>query len=62
MTADLRTSVIIPARDAEKTIPQTLDSLLAQTDREWEALIVDDGSIDQTPAIVAEMRLWISVL
>ncbi len=54
MTADLRTSVIIPARDAEKTIPQTLDSLLAQTDREWEALIVDDGSIDQTPAIVAE--------
>jgi glycosyltransferase involved in cell wall biosynthesis len=54
MTADLRTSVVIPARDAEKTIPQTLDSLLAQTDREWEALIVDDGSIDKTSAIVAE--------
>src|ERR1700723_3696080 len=44
MIADMRTSVVIPARDAEKTISQTLDSLLVQTDRGWEALIVDDGS------------------
>ena len=54
MIADMRTSVVIPARDAEKTISQTLDSLLVQTDRGWEALIVDDGSIDGTSAIVAE--------
>jgi peptidoglycan/xylan/chitin deacetylase (PgdA/CDA1 family)/protein-L-isoaspartate O-methyltransferase len=54
MITDIRTSVVIPARDAEKTISQTLDSLLVQTDRGWEALIVDDGSIDGTPAIVAE--------
>jgi glycosyltransferase involved in cell wall biosynthesis/peptidoglycan/xylan/chitin deacetylase (PgdA/CDA1 family) len=54
MITDIRSSVVIPVRDAEKTISQTLDSLLVQTDRGWEALIVDDGSIDGTPAIVAE--------
>jgi peptidoglycan/xylan/chitin deacetylase (PgdA/CDA1 family)/trans-aconitate methyltransferase len=54
MIADRRTSVVIPARDAEKTISQTLDSLLAQTDSGWEALVVDDGSVDGTSAIVAE--------
>ncbi|WP_027552899.1 trifunctional glycosyltransferase/class I SAM-dependent methyltransferase/polysaccharide deacetylase [Bradyrhizobium sp. Cp5.3] len=53
MTATSLTSIVIPARDAEKTIPRTLESLLAQTDPEWEALIVDDGSLDATPAIVA---------
>jgi peptidoglycan/xylan/chitin deacetylase (PgdA/CDA1 family)/2-polyprenyl-3-methyl-5-hydroxy-6-metoxy-1,4-benzoquinol methylase len=52
MTAGSLTSIVIPARDAEKTIARTLESLLAQTDPRWEALIVDDGSVDATPAIV----------
>jgi peptidoglycan/xylan/chitin deacetylase (PgdA/CDA1 family)/2-polyprenyl-3-methyl-5-hydroxy-6-metoxy-1,4-benzoquinol methylase len=47
-------SVVIPARDAEKTIADTLDSLLAQSAPGWEALVVDDGSVDGTSAIVAE--------
>lgn len=53
MTADSLTSIVIAARDAEQTIARTLDSLLAQADPKWEALIVDDGSVDATPAIVA---------
>jgi GT2 family glycosyltransferase len=41
-------SVIVPARDAADTIADTLDSLLGQTRIDWEAIIVDDGSIDST--------------
>ncbi len=46
-------SVIIPAHNAVETITDTLDSLLAQTFPEWEAIIVDDGSSDDTAALVA---------
>ncbi|WP_439360972.1 glycosyltransferase [Bradyrhizobium sp. DASA03007] len=54
MTAHPRTSVVIAARDAAGTIAETLDSVLAQSAADWEALVVDDGSIDATAAIVAE--------
>ncbi len=54
MTVDRLVSVIIPARNAEKTVARTLESLLAQTDPGWEALIVDDGSVDATPKIIAQ--------
>src|SRR5207302_5830729 len=53
MTANPLTSVVIPARDAEKTIVRTFESLLVQTDARWEALVVDDGSVDATPTITA---------
>lgn len=45
-------SVIIPARDAEAFIQQTLDSVLAQTYSNIEVLVVDDGSQDKTAQIV----------
>ncbi|MCL2881787.1 MAG: glycosyltransferase family 2 protein [Coriobacteriia bacterium] len=41
-------SIIIPAYNAEKTLARTLDSLLAQTDDRWEAVVVNDGSMDST--------------
>lgn len=47
-----RTSVIIPARNAGKTLAETLNSLLAQSDPAWEALIIDDGSTDETRDII----------
>lgn len=43
---------IIPAYNAEGTITRTLDSLRAQTDPHWNAIVVDDGSTDQTSRIV----------
>ncbi len=46
-------SVVIPAYNRESTIADTLDSLLRQTHRDWEAIVVDDGSVDAT-AEVAE--------
>jgi glycosyltransferase involved in cell wall biosynthesis len=46
-------SVIIPAWNAAETIAETLESLLAQTYLGWEAIVVDDGSSDETAAIAA---------
>jgi peptidoglycan/xylan/chitin deacetylase (PgdA/CDA1 family)/GT2 family glycosyltransferase/predicted TPR repeat methyltransferase len=47
-------SVVVPAHDAARTLGETLDSLLAQTASDWEAIVVDDGSTDATAAIAAE--------
>ncbi len=54
MSSTPRTSFVIPARNAAATLAQTLNSVLAQSDRDWEALIVDDTSSDTTPALIAD--------
>lgn len=41
-------SVVIPAYDAAGTLPETLASLIAQTFTDFEAIVVDDGSRDDT--------------
>jgi len=45
-------SVIIPAFNASRFIASTLDSVVNQTYRNLEILVVDDGSSDETPDIV----------
>jgi glycosyltransferase involved in cell wall biosynthesis len=45
-------SVVVPARNAEATLAQTLESLLAQTIQDWEAFVVNDGSTDGTAAVI----------
>lgn len=47
-------SVIIPAYNYAHFLPQTLDSVLQQTYTDWECIIVDDGSTDNTRAIVSD--------
>jgi glycosyltransferase involved in cell wall biosynthesis len=41
-------SIIIPTYNRAHLIGETLDSILAQTYKNWECIIVDDGSIDNT--------------
>lgn len=53
MTFDRLVSIIIPAHNAELTLSRTFESLIAQTDPRWEALIVNDGSTDRTSSIIA---------
>lgn len=49
-------SVIIPAYNAENTIRQSVDSLLAQTWSDFEAIIVEDGSSDHTRQILQDLE------
>lgn len=47
-------SVVMPAYNAEKTLAQAVESVLAQTWKHFELIIVDDGSQDRTVAIARE--------
>lgn len=45
-------SVIVPSFNYGHVVGQTLESLLAQTYTRWECVVVDDGSPDDTAAVV----------
>jgi glycosyltransferase involved in cell wall biosynthesis len=47
-----RVSVLLPVRDAERTLAECLDSLTAQTLDDYEVVAVDDGSRDASPEIL----------
>ena len=45
-------SIIVPAHNSEGHIRQTLESIRAQSLQDWECVVVDDGSSDNTCAVV----------
>ena len=49
-----KVSIIIPVYKVEKYIVRCIDSILAQTYSDWELLLVDDGSPDQSGVICDE--------
>lgn len=46
-------SIIIPTYNRAHLIGETLDSVLAQTYQNWECIVVDDGSIDNTAEVIS---------
>ena len=47
-------SVIMPAYNCEKYVVEAINSVLAQTYKNWELLVLDDGSKDNTLQIIEE--------
>lgn len=48
----MQVSVIMPAYDGERFIKESIESILAQTFKDFELVVVDDGSTDSTLEIV----------
>ncbi len=48
-------SILVPARDEQAVIERCVRSLLAQDYPRFELLVLDDGSTDRTPEILAEL-------
>lgn len=51
---DLKYSVIVPIYKVEKYLNKCIDSILAQTYKNFELLLIDDGSPDRCPQICDE--------
>jgi glycosyltransferase involved in cell wall biosynthesis len=47
-------TVILCTYNRAQLLPRALDSLLCQTETDWEALIVNDGSTDATYAVASD--------
>lgn len=47
-------TIVVPAYDAEATLAETLDAVIAQTADDWECVVVDDGSADGTLTLAHE--------
>jgi glycosyltransferase involved in cell wall biosynthesis len=48
-------SVIIPAYNREHLIEETINSVINQTFENWECIVVDDGSIDNTRNVILSL-------
>lgn len=53
-------SICIPAYRAEKYLEETLRSVAAQTFRDWEVIVTEDGSKDRAEEIVREFARTVS--
>src|SRR6185312_9384284 len=49
-------SIIMSMRNSAPTVGPALRSVLMQTLRDWELIVIDDGSSDRSSAIVEELR------
>ena len=46
-------TIVVPVRNRPQLIVRTLDSIVRQTCRDFNLIVVDDGSTDSTPEVVA---------
>lgn len=48
-----RVSIVVPCYNLAHYLPEALESVRSQTDPDWECIVVDDGSTDETAAVVS---------
>lgn len=47
-------SIIIPIYNSEKFLNKCIDSVLVQTEKDFELLLIDDGSTDKSGSVCDE--------
>lgn len=50
-------SIITPVYNAEKFISKTIESVVNQTYKNWELILIDDGSSDQSVSLIHQWQL-----
>ena len=50
----MRFSIVIPTYNRDDFLPKAIESVLAQSFADWELIIVDDGSTDNTKEVVSQ--------
>jgi len=50
-----RISVVVPTRGGAQRLPRLIASLARQTHRDWEAIVVVDGDVDDSAGVVGKM-------
>lgn len=49
-----RVSIVLPVYNGERYLAASIESVVDQTFRDWELIVVDDGSVDKSPTIARE--------
>ncbi len=62
MNKAVQVSVVIPTFNRAACVGEAIESVLAQTFRDYEIIVVDDGSTDDTAAVLAKCAQRIRVL
>ncbi len=57
-----KVSIIMAVNNGAAFIRQAIESVLAQSFRDWELIVVDDGSMDETAQIVSEFGTRVVML
>ena len=52
----MKISILMPTYNDADTIKETLDSVFQQTYKDWEIIIVDDGSTDNTKKVIEQYK------
>lgn len=57
-----RATVVVPTYNSARFLPDAIESVLDQTLAPCEVIVVDDGSQDNTPAVLARYSRWITAI